>query len=375
MAITFHNTPINPSPSDNPLLYVWSSDKTAEANFYFLVKVRVNGLIVTQHKIFPERSDRAHIDISEVVKNYTSAQEVVMSGFNTDSISYSDISVDVSEYYGDPPVAALVLGSSVTVAFKSRLSDFDYIDYSSIYFFSDFPKNDKYYVGYDEALRITSRNVAIDTLTISLYDVNDTLIASDSYTHPLSGRLIRTDLKPSSIVANTTITQANFDSSYYFEVTSDASAESVRYYIDRDCSIYESYRVVFLSRLGNFEAFTFRLVSRLSASTSSKGYDRQFGKWNGNEFQYNREQGREVDYITSSSDRLTLNSDWISESVQNWLMDNLMESPEVYLQDGSNFIRVNVSNKGGERKKRINDSLFNLVIELDYSNTRKSLLV
>ncbi len=177
-------------------------------------------------------------------------------------------------------------------------------------------------------------------------------------------------------MANTTITQANFDSAYYFEISTDkiGVSETVKYYMDNSCGLYESFRLLFASRLGGWEAYTFNLLSRQTTSTESVQFNKAFGKWENNDFVYNKEDGRLLDYQTMSIDNLLINSDWIKEGVQNWLVENLYESPVVYLQSGTDFIRVNVTNKGGTEKKRVNDMLFNEVIQLEYSNSRKSFL-
>lgn len=379
MAITIHNIPDVFSPSDNPLTYDFSSDQTAQPNFSYLVKVLINAGITTEHKIFPENGIYAHFDIQEVVKSILNLPTLTASLAGNAS-NYCTISISVSEVYGATPVVVTTVTSSQTIAFKSRLDDLDFIDwtFADNYFMTDFPQTEKYYVGYEEFLQLNVANNGIaDTITIELFDASDVSITSVTKALDANFDITQMNLTPASLVLLTALTQANFDASAYFVISTDAAGitDTITYWMDASCGMFDSYRVMFASRLGGYESFTFRLLSRDTTTTKSKGYEKAFGSWVGNEFVYSKSNGRNVDFQTMSEDMLMINSDWIPGDVQNWLMENLFESPVVYLQkNNGDSIRVNVKNKGGTKKNRVNDTLFNQVVELKYSNQRKSFL-
>jgi hypothetical protein len=69
-----------------------------------------------------------------------------------------------------------------------------------------------------------------------------------------------------------------------------------------------------------------------------------------------------------------LNSDWITEEIQNWLVRELYESPKVYLEQGSNFEPVNVVNANYDLKQRRKDGLLQEVIQLQKTYTYNSQL-
>ena len=52
MALTIHDTPVNYTPSGNPVVWTFSSDQTAQANFSYLVEVYVGGTLRGRQQIF-----------------------------------------------------------------------------------------------------------------------------------------------------------------------------------------------------------------------------------------------------------------------------------------------------------------------------------
>jgi hypothetical protein len=87
--------------------------------------------------------------------------------------------------------------------------------------------------------------------------------------------------------------------------------------------------------------------------------------------------GQKVSFSKFVDDRLILNSDWISEDVQNWLVRELYESPKVYLQNdfgNSNFEPVVVTNASSRLKQRRKDGLMQELVQIDRTYTYTSQL-
>jgi hypothetical protein len=76
-------------------------------------------------------------------------------------------------------------------------------------------------------------------------------------------------------------------------------------------------------------------------------------------------------------DRLILNSDWIHEDIQNWLVRSLYESPRVYLQNDfgtSVFEPVNITNAETIVKQRRKFGLMQEQVTIDRTYTKVSQL-
>jgi hypothetical protein len=76
-------------------------------------------------------------------------------------------------------------------------------------------------------------------------------------------------------------------------------------------------------------------------------------------------QGESSTYSKRAEDTLILNSDWIKEEVQNWLVRELYESPKVYLEDeNGNFEPVNITNASYKLKVNRRDGLIQEQVEI-----------
>jgi hypothetical protein len=84
-------------------------------------------------------------------------------------------------------------------------------------------------------------------------------------------------------------------------------------------------------------------------------------------------QGEKTTFAKTASDQLILNSDFIKQEVQQWLVRGLYESPVVYLEveDGTEFEPVNVTNSNYQFKTRRRDGLIQeqITIERTYTYT------
>jgi lipopolysaccharide export LptBFGC system permease protein LptF len=116
--------------------------------------------------------------------------------------------------------------------------------------------------------------------------------------------------------------------------------------------------------VGVWDSFTFTLVSTESTKVSGLTYEREKGIWDGANYNYPLYQGQATTYAKTAKDTLILNSDWINEEVQKWLVRELYESPNVYLEQGENFEPVNVVNSGYQFKQRRINGLIQEVVEI-----------
>ncbi len=154
-----------------------------------------------------------------------------------------------------------------------------------------------------------------------------------------------------------------------FIIEDAASSASIAHpFILNGCSKYDSYRVHFLNKFGGFDSFTFNKISKQNESIERKQYKKVYGSTSGR-WSYNKYDRGAINYNTSIKDTLTLNSDWITEDESEWL-EQLIVSPEVYLDINNELIAVNITNGSYEKKKTVNDKIFNLTIEVEYSQKR-----
>ena len=211
-------------------------------------------------------------------------------------------------------------------------------------------------------------------LSYSLYNSAGGLIVSNtSYvaSAPAQG-LIFLDVSPDTLISQTAITSVNFDSCAYYLVTAKSegsgsytgASESFKITIDTECKSYTTRRLHWLNKFGVWDSFTFSLVSTESTAVKTHDFKKESGLWGGTSYTYPLYEGELTGFNKTSTDSMILNSDWIHESLQNWLVRSLYESPLVYLEQATGYEPVIVNNANYLLKQRRKDGLIQEAVEI-----------
>jgi hypothetical protein len=403
MAITLYDQPQLIAPAGNPLVFTFSSDETAQPNFSFIVEVYINGNLRLTQEVYRQFNTLGRIDVSEAVQSTLSSPLIVDGTLLTfyDS-AINDYYIIVYEKYGSPvpqlyddETSSTLYGINAALRHQDFIA-WDYLDHavstsnpnsgSGVTWLTDWPRDRKYFLGNDERLfmGILNGDPGYFQVRYRLYDANNTIIVQHTESFA-ANQFPVADVSPQTIIANTAITQTDFDDCVYYELTPrgaqtggsySGGGETFRIYMDRECKRYETRRLHWLNKYGVWDSFTFSLVSTDSSTVQSYGYQREKGVWDDTSYIYPLYQGEKVDFAKTSADQLILNSDWIYESVQQWLVRSLMESPSVYLEveDGTEFEPVKVTNTSYQLKTRRRDGLIQEQITLERTYTYRSQL-
>jgi len=356
-------------------------------------------LILTQ-EVFRQFNTLGRIDVSEAVQSTLTSPLVVDGTLTTFyDTAINEYYIIVYEKYGTTPTIQASDTSTTLYGFNGALRhqdwiNFDYREYNSlgsssflpVNFLTTFPRTKKYFCGLDE--RIFLGIFCTDTNIYArarVYDINNNLIDGDIISAALNDFTVF-DVSPSTIVANSTIAQSTFDSGAYYTIETmelgimppvfNVTSEAFKIWIDTECKRYETRRLHWLNKFGVWDSFTFSLVSIDSTTVQSYGYQRDKGVWDGTSYTYPLYQGEKVDFAKTASDQLTLNSDWINQDVQQWLVRELLESPSVYLEvnNGTDFEPVKVTNTNYQLKTRRRDGLIQEQITIERTYTYRSQL-
>lgn len=395
MAVSIYDEPQKYSTAGNPLMFTFDSTETAQPNFSFIVEVYVNGSLHSTHQVFRQFNTLSKFDCSGIMASTLSSPLIVDGTLTTfyDS-AINEYYIIVYEKYGTTPITQANQSSSTLYAFNGSLRhpdwiDFDYQNYnadtnnstSPRLFLTSWPRAKRYYCGLEE--RVFLGIICDDTgmnLRVRIYNSSGSQIATDLVSVTLSNFIVF-DASPSTIIANTSITQGNFDAAAYYTIEArptgggaySGASEAFRIDIDLECHRYETKRLHWLNKFGVWDSFTFTLVSVDSTAVESYGYQRERGVWDNTSYLYPRYQGENVTFAKRATDQLILNSDWISQEVQQWLVRSLYESPVVYLEqeNGTEFEPVNITNSSYQFKTRRRDGLIQeqITIERTYSYT------
>lgn len=379
MALTIEQTPQLYTPSDNPVTWVFSSDQTAQNNFYFLIEVYIDSVKVEEHKIFPEFENKAHFDASMITERFSKITSIQGIGFETDGDNYNSVRIDVSEYFGEPvSVGDLVSTSDVNV-FKARLTKRDFVNYDyNDYLLLDgvvtkpltyFPNGEKNYISQGQKAFISVLNSGdfIGT-SVRTYDSLGNILNTYNILSSRLDKVLTFDVSMGNLTSVMGVDFTNAVRYDFIVLATGGSTEMIFFDIDDRCN-FTNTRLHFLNTLGGFDSFTFNLFDRENFKTESFGYERQYGDFNeAGVYSYGLEEGTNVDYIKRTSRELVLTSDWMNQNVQNWLVSQLYTSPVVYLERDGSLFRCKVVNSSFNYKKDKNDMTIQEVVTLMLEN-------
>ena len=398
MAITFISQPTQWDPICNPTIFVFESDNTGQANFSFVIEVYFNAGLISTHQVFPEDGDSGKFDLSSI------GRAIITNNFPDPLLLDQELMGSpqtflllVYERYGTPAevqVASAEASNGIeflNAAFRQEFwLSWNYQDYDieqasgTRLFLTEFPRDKRDLVGYYDYKYLSIIN-STGTLVYGqavLYDINNSVIASadfikDNYTIPL------VQVGPESLVIGTTLVVGNFTNCYYYtiEIYQNAAptkdSELYKIYYDQSCSNYPRYRLHWLNKFGAWDSFTFNLLSEHSTDIEATRYNRRTGRWQAGDYEYSLSDGNRMTVNKSMSDKLLLNSDWIHEDIQQWLVRDLYESPRVYIQKdfGSSVLEpVNVTNANYTLKQRRKAGLIQEAVQIDRTYTYQTQL-
>lgn len=377
MAVTIHQTPESYTPSDNPIIWTFSSDQTAQPNFVYAVKVFINDVQVATDLVFPTNGINAYYDASWVA-SVNCQPPTISTDLVVDAANYCTVRITIVERYGTTVADGANAAASNITAWKARMLDDEFIDWDPTDYI--FGTNAKWLTNYPIAtispkVRATNEQIRIMfinnnnnvSLIFRLYDSDGNLMVSGTYGFTATSyKILHVNATPSVIVNEAIgIQQSDFDAAAYYTV--EDLLDVVAFRIDIDTSmVYPTYkRLHFLTQWGDIASWSFGLISRRMGSIESHSMRQGFGQWNGNQFEFTKERGRDIDYAKTISRSMKCVSDWLSETQQNWMVLNLYGSPIVYEESGTLMIRRRVTNKTIEEKIQENDLLFLEEVTID----------
>lgn len=391
MAITIYDEPQLIAPAGNPLVFTFSSNQTAQPNFSFIVELYVDSQLRLTQEVFRQFNTLGRIDVCEAVQSVVANPEITTAIEYNATNSMVEYYIKVYEKYGSTPTIQDDDTSATLLAFNGALEyrewvNFNYDDYDPwqtnfAKFLTYFPRSkralcgmeENFYLGYFEQ---TGAQTA--TLVVNLFDISGNNIAFGSY-NITESEFVILNVGPQVIIDNTAINQVDFDDCYYYTVyveLTDIATETFTIYMDLDCKRYDTYRLHWLNKLGSFDSFTFSLVSTEAANVQSYGYQRDPGVWDGTSYTYPLYAGQAINFAKTKTETLTLNSDWINQDIQQWLVKSLYDSPLVYLEreNGTEFEPVKVTNSNYTLRQRRRDGLIQETVNIDRTFTYRSQL-
>lgn len=375
--ITIQQQPDIWTPVYNPMRFILDSTNNAQTNFKYVADIYVSG--VADYVRLTINSDpnyaQGDVDIHRIVESYISSSPAYksQSGFQKASDSMIAYEVKFGEQYG--ATGSVVTYPNLTVtgtkyAFNAAYTPLDWLDFDGTnlaiedigLIFSDYTGN-----------RLTTMNGTEDSYIHYISNTSGTVYFAEIKTYNAAGGLIQTAKIQNTYQAvsaydqrrivfysgvrglNTATlfsgSQPVIDStvySYTVALTNYAGINQlygglpIRFTRNDGCNAGRTpITLHWKNSRGGFDSYEFTMINRYKTETKRTTYEKRVGSMANNSWAYNHYDAGKTVIDSKVQARYELQSDWVSMDDQ-YLITQLIESPEVYYDDGGNFIAVTV---------------------------------
>lgn len=424
MSIVITQEPQFLTPSDNPIIYAFGTDKyqpspnsgSLKYKLSFIVKVfmQVFGEVGV-FEVYPEWSDvnnyysYGKIDISNIIRSYLQLPDIVPKQYTSNVIFDSSVNVRQANILVYEKYATTIDGetalytsavSSITTVFKGCLSELEFRNFDPyVYnvggvtkkYLTDKPLVDlippynifgyHYNIKRDDSLHMSYFD--IDYLNQSNYDKKLRVVYQTSagvfnfeIFHPNYEQGVYNSIyiNLKSFVDLGYFTQAVADDIFQIGITIlNANTNIVvlsPIFIDikKPC-FYPGKSLKFLNKFGAYDYFLFEHNERKTASIKSYEYESENGYWDlfTNQFKIDRLRDGRKSYLKQTDEKLQLVSGYLDQAEQNWLIQ-LYESPLIFLNYNNGDVQsVVITNTSYTIKQDQYDELYNEIVDIEFT--------
>lgn len=143
---------------------------------------------------------------------------------------------------------------------------------------------------------------------------------------------------------------------------------------------YPNVRIKWKNRFGQFDWFNFNMVSRQGFQVQTKKYQPQLGSWTGTTLSYNQYDSSTLNYVSDSTQTLSVNTDWISQDY-NDILKQLLVSDEIYwiydegpIGDPSLLRPITIKTETIQFKTGVNDKVIQYSFDFDWGQQYKLII-
>ena len=384
MAITIISFPSAYMAAFNQVPYTVSSNMTAQPNFNFIVDVNQtsgtnNPLARLKYPVQPS-SAQLTFDVGNVLQNYVSYDFNNVTGvFAANTNSRLKYFVQFRELYdvsGIPTLTSVLASHPTTPSSTSFLfaanAIFDFEDYTLSAYIGKSVSN----IGYLSTAPTTERIESNQEKFLSWFDPSQA-VKFIKYIGANGDVVTAVTLTPNEYLFSTRAGKYAQDTliaggisiidTYKVELlgaTSNVLA-SRTFKLNTECSQYPTVRLHWMNKLGGFDSFNFNKNQINAMEIERKQFKAPLP------IGYSKQDRLKTNYNTTINDRISINSDWITEQ-ESILLEELATSPVIYLErTPTDFVAVNITNTSYEIKTFLTDRrLFNVSFDIEYTYSR-----
>ena len=137
---------------------------------------------------------------------------------------------------------------------------------------------------------------------------------------------------------------------------------------------YSGTRFAFLNELGGYDYYSFDLADTKQDNITRESFEQSFINYNtgGSSVPYNKSRRGDKIYSISYQETRGAESDYLTQEQADWLRE-LIESPNVFVQEGTDFLPIIITNSQYQYKTNPrSQKMYTLSIQYKMSNQRRS---
>lgn len=366
-----------------------ASDPVTYPNYKFIADIYVDGVQVARIKKFPLPDSLFGVfNISQTVRSYLSAvfnPDLVATSIVAQQLGLNEFNIPVQVKFGEEYGFTSfynVLEDSERVFFNHyNKHNLGIVKHEITAFFNSIASN----APLVREVMFNSANYFVPYFSIDATPVDVNINTSDGGSHTFPFTTAADEMTLLNIAPqwlNQLVAGFITENTQWYTVEINDTVLTVNIICE---AIYETFAIHFLNQYGGFDTKLFTKVSRHTVTVERK----DFGVLN-----YTIDSGGIVSYYnenlvvnesahvysTQFTEKVLLNSNFLTDKEYIWLSD-LIESPMVFIEisfigevllDNIFLFPCKVTDNNYEKKKRVNDQLTNLTINIDYGKTFNS---
>lgn len=354
-----------------------------DTNFKFIAVVKDgsgNELAKFRFPIYPGQTNKGVISVHRILEAQVSNFfDLVSTGVSVSTAPVVNYEVEFGKEYGSP-VTEYLNETNVTPTAYNAACDID-VDLIEEWLINTLRRNihrselSWLYFNWSDnvptaqhVVRFISYNAAGGVL--GTVEIDFTPTADNQHKVPVGSN---TTLVPSGSLYSGSLPLIHPAATYYtVQVFGDVTGSEypvtslIRFDLLDTCSQYDGYTFCWLNDRGGFDSWYFNMKREDSYDIERRSIKTNTFEFDGDRYERNEHKHSKKNYFTKSVQKATIHSDNLTTSDAAFIK-GLFTSPEVYLLDGSDYYPVNVIADTYEQKKNVNDNVFNVKVDIEYS--------
>jgi hypothetical protein len=151
--------------------------------------------------------------------------------------------------------------------------------------------------------------------------------------------------------------------------------ESIRYNVVCN-EKYPNIRIQWKNRYGQFDWFNLNMINRQGFNTERRTYEPQLGSWQAATLSYNNYDSATLNYISDSTQTLSVQTNWVSEDYNN-IFKELLVSDEIYWvynESTADLRPITISTDSIIFKTGVNDKLIQYGFDFNWGQNYKLII-